>query len=240
MNTRLTSASDDEHADMDTTPWDKNDLPVHSVPLNRLKLPSRSKMQTHLVYAAAIRGMPDKRSQAMESFVQEVQARMNELASEYKTTDTSQVMTRPFTRAEEETYNQRVADDMVRDTDNAACGTDNEDARATPRARLARSVRQLRRPRLRSVRQTTSSSSRSQLARAGRTTRGWAELRAGPAQRAPASPAACTNSGPTKSSSRESPRRVCGTDNEDTQDSTEPVAGACRGRGLANLRPPRR
>ena len=96
------SDDDDEVAmDIDTSSWVVTD--PGTVPLKDLKLPARGKIQTHLMYAAAIVGIPDQRPPEVQSFLDQMQRRIEELALEYEANDPELIITRPFTDVEEET-----------------------------------------------------------------------------------------------------------------------------------------
>ena len=106
---------DDESMDLDTSSWVVTD--PGSVPLKDLKLPARGKIPTHLVYAAAVVGTPDVRSPDVQTFIDRIQRRLQELAVEHSTDDAALIMTRAFTDAEEETYRAWVEICRRRDDD---------------------------------------------------------------------------------------------------------------------------
>ena len=100
------SDDDDEVAkDIDTLSWVVTD--PGTLPLKHLKLPARGKIQTHPMYAAAIVGIPDQRPPEVQSFLDRMQRRIEELALEYEVNDPELIITRPFT-LEVETYHKWV------------------------------------------------------------------------------------------------------------------------------------
>ena len=86
------AASDDDVMDIDVSSWDVTD--PDSVPWKDLKVPARGKLPTHIAYAAAILGLPDKCSKEVQSFINQTVLRMRALSEEYNTDDWTQLMTR--------------------------------------------------------------------------------------------------------------------------------------------------
>ena len=79
-----------------------------------LKIPARGQIPTHLVYAAAIVGTPGVRSQDVQTFIDGIQRRLQELAVEHSTDNNALIMTRAFTDAEEDV--QHMGTHVTQDT----------------------------------------------------------------------------------------------------------------------------
>jgi len=113
---------DDETVDMDTSSWDVTD--PTSVPFKDLKIPTKGKLPPHLLYACAILGTPEVRSQAVQKFLDRVSQRLEQLGLEHGTRSASAILTRDMTEEEYETYNSWAADSL---SDTAGAGAGDSD-----------------------------------------------------------------------------------------------------------------
>jgi len=137
----------------------------------------------------------------MESFVRQVKARLNALAKENKTSDANEVITRPFTEVEEETYKEWLSVDRAREE------TDNEDA-PDDEAPAAGAAGAQRAPASPAARTPSTPASPAARTKSGTNNAPAGAAGAADAQRAPASPAARTRSGTSNEQQRNLPPRT--------------------------------
>ena len=88
-----------------------------------LKIPTKGKLPAHLLYACAILGTPEVRSQAVQKFVDQVSQRLEQLALEHGTRRSSTILTRDLTDEELASVKSWVGDsDTAGESDTAGAG----------------------------------------------------------------------------------------------------------------------
>ncbi len=95
---------DDDEDEIDTSSWDP--LEPDKVPYKDLKIPPKGKLPTPVLYAAVMLGAWRSRPSDVTAWIKRVHKRWDELRDGVSFQDMDDLLTRPFTEAESEIYEQ--------------------------------------------------------------------------------------------------------------------------------------